>query len=293
MSRILVTGASGFVGTRLCALLRARGETVFEASSGLASGGSEATFSLDDSETVRAAVADADPEVVIHLAALATVTGNQAGLYYETNTLGTERMIRAVDELGRRVRFIFVSTAGVYGNQPSNVLSEEMPPLPVHHYGLSKFAAERLVAMAGARHDVTIVRPFNIIGRGQRPTFIVPKLVDHFRRRAPVVRLGNVDVIRDYIDLDAACSALIEAIRAPATFGEILNLCSGHGTTLRELIETLGALSDHSIEIEMAPEFARKNEVWHLVGSVAKLDRLLPGRQPPLPVRDVLADMLA
>ncbi|TPK35956.1 NAD(P)-dependent oxidoreductase [Mesorhizobium sp. B2-5-4] len=292
VSKILVTGASGFIGTRLCTLLREQGHTVFGVSSGAEPYPQGPNFSLENSEAVWAAVAHADPDIVIHLAALATVTGNKASAYYEINALGSERLIKAVDHLGRRIRFIFVSTAGVYGNQPSNVLSEDMPPLPVHHYGLSKFVAERLTVLAAERHDITIVRPFNVIGSGQRADFIVPKLVDHFIRRAPVVRLGNVDVIRDYINLDAACSILIEAIGAPATFGEVVNLCSGRGTKLRELLENLTELTGHEIEIEAAPEFTRKNEVWHLVGSVEKLDRLLPNRLPPLPVRDVLAQML-
>ncbi|TIW87753.1 MAG: NAD(P)-dependent oxidoreductase, partial [Mesorhizobium sp.] len=245
VSKILVTGASGFIGTRLCMLLREQGHTVFGASSGAESFPQGPAFSLENSEAVWAAVAHSDPDIVIHLAALATVTGNEASAYYEINALGTERLIKAVDRLGRRTRLICVSTAGVYGNQPSNVLSEDMPPLPVHHYGLSKFVAERLTLLAAERHDITIVRPFNVIGKGQRADFIVPKLVDHFVRRAPVVRLGNVDVIRDYINLEAACSILIEAIEASATFGEVVNLCSGRGTKLRELLGELTALTGH------------------------------------------------
>lgn len=292
MSNIFVTGASGFIGARLCVLLRELGHTVFAASKEAATNPQDALFNLSDQESVTAAVQRANPDVIIHLAALGTVTGPDPKAYYDINALGTERLIKAMRSLGRRVRFILVSTAGVYGNQAAKVLSEEMAPLPVHHYGFSKFVAERLTLVVREHHDVTIVRPFNVIGRGQRGDFIVPKLVDHFVRRAPVVRLGNIDVTRDYINLDAACSVLIEAIGAERTFGEVINLCSGRPTSLRELITHLGELTGHDIEVEVAQEFTRSNEVWHLVGSTEKLDRLLPNRVAPLSVRDALKEIL-
>lgn len=292
LSNILVTGASGFIGTRLCTLLRERGDRAFAASKEISQNFDSCPFDLADANLIQTAVERADPDVIIHLAALGTVTGTDPKAYYDINALGTERLLDAMDKLGRRTRFILVSTAGVYGNQDASVLSEEMSPLPVHHYGFSKFIAERLTHMAADRHDITIVRPFNVIGKGQRGNFIVPKLVDHFHRRAPVVKLGNIDVTRDYINLDAACSVLIEAIDTPQTFNEVINLCSGRETSLRELIQHLTDITGHTIEIETVPQFTRANEVWHLVGSAVKLDRLLPNRLAPLPVREVLEEIV-
>ncbi|WP_063800540.1 NAD-dependent epimerase/dehydratase family protein [Burkholderia cepacia] len=290
MASILVTGATGFVGRHLVRQLKELGHDVVGTTT---RGGSGAEVcDLRDRDRVCEVVRAADPEVVMHLAALSSVTQGATLEYYETNLVGTENLMQAVDALGGRRRFIFVSTAGVYGNQKTSLLSEELAPLPVSHYGISKFACERVVANFGDRHDITIARPFNLIGVGQSGNFIVPKLVQHFARREPAIRLGRLEPVRDYIDVDACCDILARLIGQAASYGEVVNICSGRGTSVQELLDVITDICGHNIEVVAAPEFMRANEVFRLLGSTAKLDRLLPDRRPLRSITCVMREML-
>ncbi|MBY4722337.1 MULTISPECIES: NAD-dependent epimerase/dehydratase family protein [Burkholderia] len=290
MASILVTGATGFVGRHLVHQLRELGHTVVGTTT--RGGDGAEVCDLRDRDRVHEVVRAADPDVVIHLAALSSVTQGATLEYYETNLVGTENLMQAVDSLGSRRRFIFVSTAGVYGNQKTSLLSEDLAPLPVSHYGISKFACERVVSNFGDRHDITIARPFNLIGVGQSSSFIVPKLVRHFARREPSIRLGRLEPVRDYIDVHSCCDILASLIGQDASYGEVVNICSGRGTSVQELLDVIADICGHKIEVVAAPEFMRANEVFRLLGSTEKLDRLLPDRRPLQPITDVMREML-
>ncbi|MBN3746218.1 NAD-dependent epimerase/dehydratase family protein [Burkholderia sp. Se-20373] len=290
MASILVTGATGFVGRHLVHQLKELGHTVVGTTT--RGGDGAEVCDLRDRDRVHEVVRAADPEVVIHLAALSSVTQGATLEYYETNLVGTENLMQAVDSLGSRRRFIFVSTAGVYGNQKTSLLSEDLVPLPVSHYGISKFACERVVSNFGDRHDITIARPFNLIGVGQSSSFIVPKLVRHFARREPSIRLGRLEPVRDYIDVHSCCDILASLIGQDASYGEVVNICSGRGTSVQELLDVIADICGHKIEVVAAPEFMRANEVFRLLGSTEKLDRLLPDRRPLQPITDVMREML-
>jgi GDP-6-deoxy-D-talose 4-dehydrogenase len=291
MANIFITGISGFIGSELARQMALAGHTVTGSSF---TGGSKNHFKCDirKPEEILAVIEGAQPEIVIHAAALSSVTLGRTMDYYESNVLGTENVIAAVNALGGRRRLVFISTAGVYGNQKEEVLTEDLPPLPVSHYGMSKLVCERMLANVADAHDITIIRPFNIIGAGQNKSFIVPKLVQHFAERKQSVRLGNLDPVRDYIDVQTCCNIIAQLTMAPAAYGETVNLCAGTGTSVRDLLAVLSDLTQHSIEVIPAPEFMRKSEVWRLLGGATKLHRLLPQQISPRPFKDVLAEML-
>lgn len=291
MANIFITGISGFIGSELERQMTAAGHNVTGSSF---HGHNEKHIKCDirKKEEVVEAIKNVRPDIVIHAAALSSVTLGRTMDYYESNVLGTENIVEALNSLGTRKRLVFISTAGVYGNQPVEVLSEELPPLPVSHYGISKFACERVLANIADTHDVTIIRPFNIIGPGQNPSFIVPKLIKHFIELQPTIRLGNLDPVRDYIDIKTCCEIITNLTMCPKSYGETVNLCAGTGTSVRELLETLNDLTGHSIEAIKAPEFIRKSEVWRLLGSTAKLERLLGSPVKSRPLREVLAEIL-
>jgi GDP-6-deoxy-D-talose 4-dehydrogenase len=291
MAKIFITGISGFIGSELARQMALAGHTVTGSSFTSAS---ESHFRCDirKPEEILAAIASAQPEIIIHAAALSSVTLGRTMDYYESNVLGTENVIAAVNALGGRRRLVFISTAGVYGNQKVEILTEDLPPLPVSHYGMSKLVCERMLANAASSHDITIIRPFNVIGPGQNKSFIVPKLVQHFAERKPTVRLGNLDPVRDFIDIQTCCNIISQLTMAPAAYGETVNLCAGTGTSVRDLLAVLSDLTQHSIEVIPAPEFMRKSEIWRLLGGATKLHRLLPQQVSPRPFKDVLAEML-
>lgn len=290
MSAILLTGATGFVGRYVARQLQDMGHEVV----GTTTHSSDHWVSCDlrDRESVMDVVKQADPEIVIHLAALSSVTQGNTLDYYSTNLVGTENLLHAVDSLGSRRRFIFVSTAGVYGNQPTGVLSEDLAPLPVSHYGISKYACERLVWNFSDRHDMIVARPFNVIGAGQSGSFIVPKLVKHFSQKAPSIRLGRLEPVRDYIDVQACSDIIARLATEDIQTGEVINVCSGRGTSVQHLLDVITEISGHKIEVIAAPEFMRANEVFSLLGSTAKLDRLMPSRKISRSFEVVIQEML-
>lgn len=293
MAKIFITGINGFFGRNLAAYLRDRGHKVAGGSRVADKSNSVEEFDLGSSEGMFQALSLHQPDVIIHTAALSSVTEGRTLDYYQVNTLGTENLLNAVDKLKKRTRFLYISTAGIYGNQATDVLHEDLIPNPVSHYGISKFAAECLVrAEFSKRHDVTIIRPFNVIGAGQKSGFIFPKIVHHFKNKLDVIRLGNLEPRRDYLDVNSCCNYTDQLIFNAQAYGTSVNLCSGHATSVRELINTMVKITSHDINIEVAPEFLRENEVWSLRGCDVRLKMLCKEPVALKPIENVLSCML-
>ena len=137
---------------------------------------------------------------------------------------------------------------------------------------------------------ITMVRPFNYTGAGQSLNFLLPKIVDHFKRRAPVLELGNLDVVRDFSDVRSVVKRyrlLLEKEQA----GQVFNVCSGQGYSLLEVLQMMREISGYDPEIRVNPAFVRANEVHRLIGSRTKLDTVI-GVVPDVPLRDTLKWML-
>lgn len=292
MARILVTGATGFVGARLYDLLKKDGHELRGTTKSCPSD-DIVLCNIENKDEVSPIIGDFDPEIVIHSAAISSVTSSESQEYYLSNTIGTENLLKSIAERGRKVRFIFISTAGVYGNQESQSLSETLCPKPVHHYGMSKFCCERLMHNYADVVDYTIIRPFNIIGPNQSANFIVPKLARAFAAREPVIKLGNLNVYRDYMDIDEACAIIRFMAFSDKAIGETYNLCSGVAVSLNQLLDLFRTLTGHDIKVEVAPEFVRKNEVWQLTGDTTKLKTLVGDSISPIPIEQSIAQIIA
>jgi GDP-6-deoxy-D-talose 4-dehydrogenase len=120
------------------------------------------------------------------------------------------------------------------------------------------------------RLPIVLVRPFNYTGPGQAPHFLLPKIVDHFRRGAEKIELGNLDVARDFSDVRTVVAAYRRLIeRAPA--GETFNVCSGKAVSLEEVLALMADIAGYHIRVRVNPAFVRENEVERLRGSNAKL----------------------
>ncbi len=293
MAKIFITGGSGFFGRNLANYLRRKGHEVTGGSRTANKGLGIEAFDLGSVDGMYQVLALHQPDIIIHTAALSSVTEGRTLDYYAVNTLGTENLLNAVDRLKKRTRFIYISTAGVYGCQATDILHEDLVPNPVSHYGISKFAGECLVrAEFSKRHDVMVIRPFNIIGAGQKSGFIFPKIVHHFKNRMDVIRLGNLEPRRDYLDVESCCNYTDQLIFNKEAYGSVVNMCSNHGTSVRELVDAMVRITKHTIDIEVAPEFVRANEVWSLRGSDTHLKSLCKEPVTAAPIDDVLKAML-
>lgn len=288
----LITGIHGFTGRYMAQALTALGHEVH----GLAQhnrDGEARVIAADlcDPQALRAAVDQVRPDIVVHLAAIAFVAHGDVQAIYQTNVAGSRNLMAALAACPKRPSAVLLaSSANVYGNATAGVIDESVPPAPANDYAVSKLAMEFMAALWYEQLPITIARPFNYTGVGQSLDFLLPKIVDHFKRRAPVLELGNLDVERDFSDVRFVVDAYAKLLKAERP-KQVFNVCSGQGYTLREVLALAGELTGHTPEIRVNPAFVRANEVKKLVGSKLALERAI-GPMPAIPLRDTLRWML-
>lgn len=269
----LVTGVHGFTGVYVSDELRAAGYDVV----GISHEASDVALAADlcDRQAMLDAVARIQPDVVVHLAAIAFVAHGDADAIYRNNIIGTRNLLEALAAAPHRPRAVLLaSSANIYGNSNVELLTEDVPPAPANDYAVSKLAMEHMSSLWKDRLPIIIARPFNYTGIGQSDKFLLPKIVDHFRRRAPLIELGNIDVARDFQDVRFVANAYCRLLDANA-IGQTVNLCSGHAYTLTEVIRMVEGLAGYRIEVKVNPAFVRANEVAKLTGSNRKLSELI------------------
>ena len=297
LRRILVTGLGGFTGRYLQAALQQCGWEVWGL--GLQSAPSTVNpahylqVDLADSAALVHAVAQVQPHAVIHLAAIAFVGHGDADAFYRVNLLGTRHLLAAlVAQPQPPVRVLLVSSANVYGNQTEGMLDEATPPKPANDYAVSKLAMEHMAQLWTTRLPITIVRPFNYTGVGQSTDFLLPKIVDHFRRRAAIIELGNLDVWRDFADVRAVVNAYCRLLDVPAATGVTVNVCSGRSHSLRGILAMAEQITGHTLQVRVNPALVRANEVKNLLGNPAYLGTLVGNDWAGPPLLDTLQWML-
>jgi nucleoside-diphosphate-sugar epimerase len=262
--RVWITGQSGFTGQHLSAAL---GEAGFEP----VAAAHLPEFDLRSPASIERELERAQPDYVIHLAAVSFVAHGRAADFYEVNAIGTLQLLECLARSPRRPRKVIVaSSANIYGNARCEPITEDTPPAPVNHYACSKLALEHLARTLYDRLPVLIVRPFNYTGVGQADQFLVPKLVRHFAQREPVLKLGNLDVVRDFSDVRMVAAAYCRLLASPLVATEV-NICSGHGWSLQAIVDNLRERSGHAPRIEVDPALVRGSEVKRLVGGNARL----------------------
>jgi len=266
---VLVTGLDGFTGHYVEKLLLLSGYQV----SGL-------SVDLLDAQAVYEEVSRLKPDAVIHLAAIAFVAHGDADSFYQVNVIGTRHLLDALAKHVPNVKKVLLaSSANVYGNR-EGVMREDMPPSPSNDYAVSKLSMEYMAKLWSQKLPIVIARPFNYSGVGQAENFLIPKIVSHFRQRAKVIELGNIDVWRDFGDVRSVADAYINILEK-ASAGEVFNVCSGNLYSLREVIDICSNLTGHQIDFKVNPDFVRPNEVKCLRGDASKLKSLLKEWEMP------------
>jgi len=279
--RVLVTGSEGFTGRYVCDEFALAGWEVWGA--GVQAKPQDKQYlqiDLLQPETLKPIADRIKPDVVIHLAALAYVAEEDPALFYQVNVIGTRNLLEALCHQDTPPECtILASSANVYGNSELEILSETSPTQPANDYAVSKLAMEYMAKTYGGRLPITITRPFNYTGVGQSGRFLIPKIVDHFKRRAPVIELGNLDVAREFSDVrDVAMTYRLLAEHQP--IGETINLCSGQPLSLNECLSLASEISGHALAVEVNPTFVRGNEIARLSGDRSKLESLIAAPTP-------------
>lgn len=277
--RILVTGADGFAGPYVIKALAANGHTVAALTRKAADLQQDAVTSRHDADlgefsAVAEVVDEVRPEAVIHLAAVSFVGHSDVREIYTSNILGTRNLLEALARAEVPGNVMVVSSANIYGNRTSGPLHEGLQPDPRSDYALSKLACEHLAGMYSDRLATMVVRPFNYTGVGQSNTFLIPKIVEHTRARAPDIELGNLKVARDFSDVRFFAEAVRRLIELPDGRGRTVNICSGRAVTLTGLLDLVAELSGHRMVVKTNAQLVRTQEVEQLWGDDTLLQTL-------------------
>lgn len=284
---VLLTGANGFTGRYVRAELEAAGYKVVGAVVGAPKGPHEVGLDITSPDNCRRVMEKVRPDYLVHLAAISFVQHADADAFYRVNVIGTINLLQAMADAKISPRRVLIaSSANVYGNATSGVITEEQAPQPINHYAVSKLAMEFMVKTWFDRMPIVLTRPFNYTGVGQAPHFLVPKIVSHFVQRAPVIELGNLDVERDFSDVRMVAHAYRGLLEHDCA-GEVVNICSGRPYSLRNIIGMMQDIAGYEIDVRVNPAFVRQSEVKTLVGSVDKLHSLI-GNFEPIPLEETL-----
>ncbi|MDN7671618.1 GDP-mannose 4,6-dehydratase [Burkholderia oklahomensis] len=293
MAKVLITGIGGFTGRYLARRLTECGHDVcgLVHRAGVDLEWRAHVADLLDRGQVAEVVERERPDAVVHLAAIAFVAHDDASAIYQTNVVGTRNLLDALASSSHTPRSVLLaSSANVYGNADREWIDESVPPAPANDYAVSKLSMEFVAKLWRERLPIVVVRPFNYTGVGQAVNFLLPKIVSHFRSRASVLELGNLDVIRDFSDVRTVVAAY-EKLLDGAFAGETFNVCSGVGYSLQDVLAMAEELAGYRPEIRVNPNFVRANEVRKLIGNGTKLRDAI-GELPAIPLRDTLKWML-
>ena len=288
----LITGASGFTGRYLAQELADHGWDVWglghAPQPGLAN---YAVADLENYEQLQAVVQRVAPQVVFHLAAIAFVGHGSPADFYRINVGGSRNLLQALASLPTAPQSVLIaSSANVYGNSAEGKLTEATAICPANDYAVSKVAMEMMANLWMDRLPIVIARPFNYTGVGQSTNFLIPKIVDHFRRKAPLIELGNLEVWRDFSDVRDVVGAYRCLVEQEVS-SIVVNVGSQALYSLQDVLDQCVNLTGHQMEVRVNPAFVRANEVKTLCADTSRLESLL-GKRALVPLEQTLQWML-
>jgi nucleoside-diphosphate-sugar epimerase len=304
MSKIIVTGAAGFIGSHLAEALLRQGEEVIgidefndyydptlkrknilhlENHPGFKL--IEGDIQLLDWQTLLA-----DVKIVFHQAAQAGVRaswGQSFRHYTERNINATQVLLEAAKEAKHLKRLVYASSSSVYGDAETLPTNERICPKPVSPYGITKLVGEQLCGLYHKNFDVPFValRYFTVYGPRQRPDMAFHKFFQSILEDKAIPIYGDGEQTRDFTFVSDAVAANIAAATVPQAVGEIFNIGGGSRVVLRQVLDMMEEVVGRSIKrhhIEKAMGDAR-----HTAADVSKAEKIL-GYQPQISLTEGL-----
>ncbi|MBP9713691.1 MAG: GDP-mannose 4,6-dehydratase [Sterolibacterium sp.] len=298
MKRLFITGVTGFVGkTFQCMsaeIAREHGWTLLPPDI-------TPRYNLLDPASLSRALQDARPDGVIHLAGQSFVPDAIKNPTHtlQVNLMGTLNLLQALKETGFNGSLLYVSSGDVYGQVRPEMLpiTETQAADPQNPYAVSKAAAEMLCRQwsLDAPWRIVVARPFNHIGPGQRPEFVVSGIARQIARIRlgrcdPIIEVGDIDVTRDFLDVRDLARAYLSLL-IQGQNGTTYNVCSGREHSIREIIGHLTRLGEITPEIRHDATRYRPADQRRVCGDNTRL-RAATGWQPTLSLEQSLHDAL-
>jgi len=282
--RILLTGATGFVGGHLADRARLQGMTVvpFEGD-------------LRDAETTHAAVRAASPDAVVHLASRKPSASSDQWELLSDEVAMAGNLFRALHAAAPDAALLIAGSAAQYGAGSDAPLSESAPLRPASAYGAIKTALECACTDESMRGGTRVIwaRTFNCLGPGQQPA---TPAADWARQVAladaaggGVMRTGSLDVVRDFLDVRDVADVYLALLETD--FAGVVNIGSGRGTPLAELAQLFITRAQSHIELEVEPGLKRAGDPRSVVADIHVLEAVTTWR-PSWTLEQSVEDML-
>lgn len=297
--RVLITGASGFVGGHLAREWSQEGALVLGLSRrGTVSAGEGRSVDLLSAELTRKAVADFKPTVVHHLAALASTgrSWDEPARCVAENQATTWNILEAVRLEAPQATVVLACSGESYGTPSVLPVTESHPLAPITPYAVAKTTSDLIGGLYGEAHGLRVIRAraFNHAGPGQGDSFLIGSLCSQAKAQAvsPAItlRTGSKDIRRDYTDV----RDVVRAYRLLAEDGApgVYNVCSGSSTSTAEVVSLVAAALGSEVIHEVPTELVRPHETPEIFGDPAKLTAET-GWAPAIPLEQTIADCLS
>ena len=311
--RVLITGVAGFAGRHLLRHLRDEGgreihgadhaplDAIPDAEPLREGLQSYRALDISDATAMESWIRDAAPDHVVHLAAQASGMESiqSPAVTYRVNAIGALNVLEALRVTGSKAKLLLVGSADIYGSgSAGGKIREDAPIRPQNPYSVSKAAQDQLGELYALTYGLGVIRTrtFTHTGPGQRPRFALAGFAEQLARidaglAPPEIRVGNLDVVREYGDVrDVVRAYGLLLLRGVP--GEAYNVATGVGHRLRDLLDRLIAVSGVRATVATDPARVRARDTDHLVGDSSKLHGAT-GWTPVLPLERTLADLYA
>lgn len=295
--KVLITGASGFIGSHLLAAAVREGARVAAL---VRCNSIERNVRIahlwDEIEIFEADIRNLGSlsfmpgqrfDIIFHLAAYNHV-GNSfqhAGEAMETNAMGTMNLLESA---GDYARFVYISTSEVYGLQEPEPFVEHLYPRPLSPYSVGKFAGEQyaLLKHRQAGRPIAVLRPFNAFGPYQSTRAVIPEIVVRCLRGIPVYTTDGRQTREFNFVADLAEGMILAALNDRA-IGQVLNLGNGRDLAIREVVRMIHQRSGSTSELQIGAVPTRPNEIWTMRSDASRARELL-GWNPSIGFEDGL-----